>query len=402
MSRSVIIVGAGPAGLTAARVLREAGITDTLVLDRDVEPGGLPKYCGHFGFGLLDLFRPSTGPAYAQRLCERAAGVEIATGVTALAFEPGGLLVSGKHGLERISARAVLLATGTREKPRSARLVSGTRPWGVTTTGAFQEMVYKGGIRPFERPVIVGSELVSFSAFLTARHARIRPVAMIEEEARITAPRPCDVLARLVFGTPVLTRARLDGIHGADRVEAVTVVHDGRRREIICDGVIFTGQFVPEATLARSSHIEIDAATAGPVIDNLWRCSDPAFFACGNVLRPVEHSAWASREGALAALAILRSLEGRLPSGENTVVVRPGGLLKYIYPQRLVRGEPGAVRLYGRARRQCRGQLLLLADGRVVAMRRLNALPERRLTIDVPSGVLTDASQLDAVLEANP
>src|SRR3546814_18156336 len=83
----------------------------------------------------------------------------------------------------------LLLATGVRETSRAARLIGGARPLGVVTTGALQSLVYLAGRRLFERPVILGTELVSFSALLTCRHAGIRPVALVEAHPRITARR---------------------------------------------------------------------------------------------------------------------------------------------------------------------------------------------------------------------
>jgi hypothetical protein len=103
--------------------------------------------------------------------------------------------------------------------------------------------------KPFERPVIIGSELVSFSALLTCRHLGIRPVAMLEEHPRISAKRPGDLIARFVFGVPVRTSTKLIAIEGRKNVEAVEVERRGKRERIACDGVIFTGQFRPETAL---------------------------------------------------------------------------------------------------------------------------------------------------------
>jgi NADPH-dependent 2,4-dienoyl-CoA reductase/sulfur reductase-like enzyme len=202
----------------------------------------------------------------------------------------------------------VLLATGTRESPRAARLLPGTRPWGVLNTGAFQEMAHAGGMVPFRRPVILGSELVGFSALLTARHAGIRPVAMVEEGAVIRAPWPAGPVARLAFGVPVIAGARILGIEGGTRVEALRIARGGREEALACDGVIVSGRFLPDAAFARASHLGMDEATGGPAADAGWRCSDPAFFAAGNVLRPARHSGAVAREGMAAARAILRAL----------------------------------------------------------------------------------------------
>ncbi|HEY0419926.1 MAG TPA: FAD/NAD(P)-binding oxidoreductase [Acetobacteraceae bacterium] len=395
--RSAIIVGGGPAGLTAARILAGAGLRDVLVLERNPEAGGLPRFCGHTGWGLLDFHRLWTGPAYARHLV-RAASAEIRTGVSVTGLRPGGVVdVSTAEGMGSLQARTVLLATGIREAPRGARLISGSRPWGVLGTGALQEMVYAGGMRPFRRPVIIGTELVAFSALLTARHAGIRPVAMLEEAGRITARRPGDWIARHVFGVPVRTRTRLLAIEGQGRVEAVLVESDGRQERIACDGVILSGQFVPEAALARAGHLAVDPGTAGPAIDNHWRCSDPAFFAAGNVLRSVEHSGAAAGEGAAAAQAMLRALAGTLPAPAPAIPVEAAGHLRYVYPQRLLPGEI-PLRLFARASGEHRGTLRVVADGRVVRQRRLHALPERRLTVAVPAAALRGVRSLQVEL----
>lgn len=380
----VIIVGAGPAGLSAARRLAELGIKDVLLLERESAAGGVPRHCGHTGFGLVEFHRPLHGPDYARRLVDLAAPAQIRTGTTVTRLLPGGEIeVVGAGGPERLAARAVLIATGARETPRSARLVGGTRPWGVTTTGALQQLVYLAGARPFDRAVIVGSELVSFSAILTLRHAGITPVAMLEENARITARRPADWIARALFRVPVLTEARLIAILGQRRVEAVEIERRGSHEQIACDGIVFTGRFVPEAALLPASPIEIDPATGGPSIDQHWRCSDPAYFAAGNLLRPIETSGTAWTEGRRAAECIAAALAGRLPAPARELRIAWAEPLRYVYPQRL--SLPSAPDqkpvLRARVSRPVSGRLALLADGRELWSRRLSVLPERRIVI---------------------
>ena len=90
-------------------------------------------------------------------------------------------------------------------------------------TGALQQFVYLHGKCPFERPVVIGSELVAFSTLLTLRHAGLKPLAIIEENARITARAPGKWIARLGFGVPVLTNTRLLRIIGRDRVTGIEI-----------------------------------------------------------------------------------------------------------------------------------------------------------------------------------
>ena len=140
-SADVIIVGAGPAGLTAARYLRSSGVPAVLVLEREAAAGGIPRHSDHLGYGVRDLRTMLTGPAYARRLAglAEAAGADLRLSamVTGWAGDRS-LLVTSPQGRRQIDARAVILATGARERPRSARLVPGDRPDGVFTTGQLQ------------------------------------------------------------------------------------------------------------------------------------------------------------------------------------------------------------------------------------------------------------------------
>jgi NADPH-dependent 2,4-dienoyl-CoA reductase/sulfur reductase-like enzyme len=381
----VVILGAGPAGLSAAKHLGELGIRDVVVIEREGHAGGVPRHCGHLAFGLREFKRLLSGPAYARRLAESVAGLDVRTGTTVTAISPGGEIeiVNPDTGPRRIAGRAVLLAFGVRETPRSTRLVSGDRPWGVTTTGALQQFVYLAGIRPFRRAVIVGSELVAFSALLTLRHGGMSAAAMIEPGPRITARKPGDRIARWLLGVPVLTETRLVAIHGDTRVESVEIERAGRRETIACDGVVFTGQFRPETAILTSSHLALDEGTRGPMIDQHWRTSDPSFFAAGNLLRGVETAGVAWAEGRAAAGAIAASLAGKLPASGRMVALSAKTPLKYVYPQRLALplGTISPLMLKARVMRAASGRLQLSADGRVLWSRRMTALPERRLSI---------------------
>ncbi|MEQ1521931.1 MAG: FAD/NAD(P)-binding oxidoreductase [Aestuariivirga sp.] len=249
-SHDVIIVGGGPTGLSAARRLADLGVRDVVVLEREAEAGGIPRHCGHLGFGWQSHRRLWSGPHFAAELRKSAKGLDVRTATTVIELSRDGQLrVQGSTGITEMKARHVLIATGTRETARSARFVGGSRPQGVMNTGALQQHVYIYHNKPFERPVIIGSELVSFSALLTCRHLGIRPVAMIEENDRISAQRPGDLIARFAFGVPVRTSTRLISIEGRKNVEAVEIERRGKRERITCDGVIFTGLFRPETAL---------------------------------------------------------------------------------------------------------------------------------------------------------
>lgn len=175
-------------------------------------------------------------------------------------------------------------------------------------------MVYLKNRIPFHPPVVLGTEIVNFSALLTCRKAGIRPVAMLEKEPRATVQWPVHYTARL-FGVPLLLHTRIISILGSDRVDAVRISDkSGNVREFACDGVLFTGQFTPESSLAQMSHLALDHGTGGPVVDQFGRCSDPAYYAAGNVLQPVEVAGKCWHKGRITAQWIAKDLAGDLPS----------------------------------------------------------------------------------------
>lgn len=380
----VAIVGGGPSGLAAAIALRAAGVVGVVVIEREAEAGGVPRHCGHPAFGLREFGRPMSGPAYARMLVARArkAGVDILTRHSVVALEPDGKLVvaAPDHNLT-ITARRVILATGARESTRAARLVGGDRPLGVVNTGALQAHVYLQHLKPFSRPVIVGTELVSLSAIWTCLSHGMRPQAIVTEGDRAVARWPLGLFPHLL-GIPVHYRAVLDTISGVGRVDGVGIRRaDGSSHDIACDGVVLSGRFVPEASLMRMSHIAVDAATGGPVVDELHRCSDASYFATGNVLRGVETAGWCYREGTALGRRVAADL--RAPAQrDHTVAVRVSGPLKYTVPQQLS-DHPDAAgpMLQLRVTAPAKGMLVIRSGTQELFRQPLRSRPERRILV---------------------
>ena len=392
----VAIVGGGPSGLSAAIELRRLGVSRVVVIEREPQAGGIPRHCGHPPFGLREYARVYTGPDYARRNVEEAlkAGVDIRLQHSVTRLGDDGLLeVATPDKAIIIQAGRVLSATGARETPRSARLVGGDRPLGVINTGALQSYLYLEHLKPFERPLIVGTELVSLSAVLSCRRAAIKPVAMIESNARATARWPLSLFPRLC-GVPMHFGAQLLEIHGTGRVEGASVrLANGSVRQLDCDGVLLTGCFIPESSLVRMSNLKLDLKSGGPEIDQYGRCSDPVYFAAGNLLRPVETAGWSFREGRKIAAMMVKDMHGQLPDAERGVPIICKGGLKLCVPQRLnLSSVAGMTHLQMRVGKAVKGRLVVRADGKELWSRAGSCLPERRLlvpiaSLNVPKGV---------------
>src|SRR5581483_1624024 len=161
-----------------------------------------------------------------------------------------------------------------------------------------------------------------------------------------------------------------------------------------------TGQFRPENALLANSPVAIDRGTLGPSIDQYWRSSDPAYFAAGNLLRGIETAGQCWREGRAAARAIAAALEGKLPA-PTAIPVQAQGALKYIYPQRIARGDAldGSQLFKARVARAVSGTLTVRVEGKTVWSRRISALPERRIAWPVAASALQGARQITVALE---
>jgi len=305
---TVVVIGAGPAGLAAALELRRRGTTDVLVIDREADAGGIPRHAQHQGFGLRDLRRSLSGPAYARRYAELAAsaGAELRTETMVTGWSPDGPLeLTGPRGRETVEPDALILATGCRERPRSARLVPGSRPEGVMTTGTLQQLVYLRRRRVGERALIVGAEHVSFSALLTLAHGGARTVGMVTELPRHQTLALFRAGAALRWRAPLWTRTAVTAIHGRPRVEEaeLTELDSGATRTVECDTVVFTADWIPDNELAVMGGLDMDPGTRGPRVDAALRTSRPGVVAAGNLLHGAETADVAALSGRHAAAA---------------------------------------------------------------------------------------------------
>lgn len=247
----VLVVGGGPAGLAFATRLRQLGVNDVVLLEREAEAGGIPRHCGHWGFGWESHRQLHTGPRFAAMLRSEAERAKVRTGHTVVALLDARTVRvhAPDRGIFEIEADHIVLACGAREATRAARLIGGVRQPSIMSTGTLQQLVYLKQTKPFERPVILGGEWLSFSALMTCRHAGIKPAAMIVEETKLDAPFVFAWGARLWYGVPVLRATRLLSIEGGNTVTGVRVLQAGMEKTIACDGVIVSGKLVAEDAL---------------------------------------------------------------------------------------------------------------------------------------------------------
>ncbi|OFZ80736.1 MAG: hypothetical protein A2583_15320 [Bdellovibrionales bacterium RIFOXYD1_FULL_53_11] len=353
MEYDVIVIGGGPAGLSAAKKLRKSGLRNVLVIERQDELGGIPLQCGHFGFGWLHMKRIYTGPGYARRLVRQtlATGVAAMTSTTVLEIdkEKFEVFCVNPGGHHRLRARAILIATGCRESTRSALKIPGYRGHGILNTSQAQQFLHAMDTLPGKRVVVFGSENVGLSAVLASSLHRKKVVAMIEERPHLVGYQSFALVTNHLRRVPLLKSHTIKRILGREKVEGVEVVgvdqagewKAGTEKTIACDVVVVSGRFVPENELLWKTGIPVDRNTKGPVVDQFLQTGVPGIFAAGNALRGVECGDVSALEGEWAAECIVKWLADRDVFKGERVELRPAGAVRWIMPQRHVQSAAG-------------------------------------------------------------
>ncbi|MEV6118444.1 FAD-dependent oxidoreductase [Streptomyces sp. NPDC052109] len=383
------VFGAGPGGADPAEGASAAGPGSAERGGAGAFPAAPAGTGGTAWAGAAGNGRPAgagaagTGPGGAGNAASAGSG----GGPVSVAVGPGGgpvLCTVGRDGPETIEARAVVLATGARERPRTARLVPGTRPAGVYTTGELQQAVHLFGQHIGTRAVVVGAEDVSYAAAATVRAAGAEVVALLTEHPRAQTGRSRARSARLYDRIPLLTHTTVTELLGHGRLSGVRVRHrDGRTAVLGCDTVVFTGDFVPDHELARRGALALDPGTRGPSVDGALHTTRRGVFAAGNVLHAAERARTAAAEGASAAGAVLAFLTGTPwpDPGVPLVVEAP---LRWIAPNRLTPAGPPARYVLRTGAPLARPVLRVHQDGRLLHRERPQlgtALPNRTLTL---------------------
>ena len=348
---ALVIVGGGPAGLSAAVAAYDAGVRDMVVLERDLNAGGILRQCIHNGFGLHRFGEELTGPEYADRYHKMALerGISIKTGATVLDVTPAEnedgvaayvTAISEAEGMFTLRAGAVVLAMGCRERSKGALNIAGTRPAGIFSAGTAQRFVNMEGYMPGRKVVILGSGDIGLimARRMTLEGAEVKAVCELMPYSGGLARNITQCLDD--FGIPLMLSHTVTQIHGKERLTGVTVSKvDERRRPIPgteiyfeCDTLLLSVGLIPENELTRGAGIRMDGITGGASVDQYRQTSLPGVFACGNVLHVHDLVDYVSEEAALAGTSAAAHLRGELTEG-RTVTLKTDGKVRYTVPQ---------------------------------------------------------------------
>ena len=342
----IVIVGGGPAGLAAALEARRSGIESILILERDSMLGGILNQCIHNGFGLHTFKEELTGPEYAARFIEEVKKENIEymldTFVTDITKDRTVTVMNRQEGIFTITAGAVILAMGCRERPRGALNIPGFRPAGVYSAGTAQRLVNIEGYLPGKEVVILGSGDIGLimARRLTLEGAKVKVVAEL-------MPYSGGLKRNIVqclddYDIPLKLSHTVVDIEGKDRVTGVTIAEVGADRKpiagteeyIACDTLLLSCGLIPENELSKSADITLSPVTSGPVVDDSLQTDVEGVFACGNVLHVHDLVDYVSREAANAGRNAAKYVLDNSPENktEESIFISPESGVRYTVP----------------------------------------------------------------------
>ena len=403
----VVVVGGGAAGMAAAAAARDAGAARVLLVDRETTLGGIMRQCVHNGFGLKRFSEELSGPEFAAREAARLGGVEVwpGTSVMGIARAAGtgsaptlrALELVRPEGACRVFARAVVLATGSRERGFGALGIAGDRPSGIYTAGSAQALINLQGCLPGKRAVILGSGDIGL---IMARRMTLE--GMEVEGVYELLAHPSGLRRNIVqclddFSIPLHLSHTVVATHGRTRLESVDIAEvdpatrrpiPGTEVNVECDTLVLSCGLIPENELAREVGVELCAGTGGAVVDELLATSVPGVFACGNALHVHDLADLAAGEGDVAgasaaawAAAIATGETGA--GGVRRIPVRQGEGVGAVVPQLVREDEEGAVALTFRPGRVA--QNVVFESVAVAADGVETPLKSRRARVAVPA-----------------
>lgn len=358
----VVIVGGGPAGLSAAVAAKKEGAEKVLIIERDEKLGGILQQCIHPGFGLTYFHKELTGPEYAGHFKEEALalGAEVLLNSMVLEVIPeeGAVIcVNSEYGMTKVKAGSIVLAMGCRERTRAGIMIPGTRPAGVYTAGAAQRLVNRQNAVVGKNIVILGSGDIGMimARRMTLEGAHV--IAVVELMDFLAGLTRNKVQCLDDFGIPLKLSHTVTRIVGNERVEGVYIAQVDKDKKPIpeteefipCDTLLLSVGLIPENELSRGADVKISRITNGPEVNQYMQTSWDNVFACGNVVHVNDLVDNVTVESMNAGASAARYAMHKLPEANREVPSVTGENVRYLCPQRVKIGEENeTVRLFFR------------------------------------------------------
>ncbi len=412
-SIDLVIIGGGPAGMSAAVAAYDAGVRDLLILERDAHLGGILQQCIHNGFGLHRFGEELTGPEYAGRyekmVEERKIPSLLNTMVLDITPEKVITATNSERGVFQLQAKTIILCMGCRERAKGALNIAGTRPAGIYSAGTAQKYVNMKGYLPGKEVVILGSGDIGLimARRMTLEGAKVHAVCELMPYSGGLARNIEQCLHD--FGIPLKLSHTVVEIHGKERLTGVTIakVDEHRRpipetREYIpCDTLLLSVGLIPENELSKTASVALDRVTNGAVVDQDRQTEIPGIYACGNVLHVHDLVDFVSEEAEIAGKSAAAYLAGEDTTAAN-IALHTDGKVRYTVPQRITKQKD--VTVFFRVSDVYRNVTVKVTDQNgtaIYARKKIKVAPGEMESVTLKSDSFAGATDLYFALEEN-
>lgn len=398
-----VVIGGGCGGLAAAAKLKQEGLKDVVLIEKDAELGGVLNQCIHNGFGLTTFKEQLSGPSFAERYEDQVveAGVEVKlnTMVTHMSRDKVIEYVNQEEGYQKLQADIIILSVGCYERSRGALAISGDRPTGVYTAGQAQRYLNIDGYMVGKSVFILGSGDIGLimARRMSLEGAKVLGVAELMPYSNGLPRNMKQCLDD--FGIPLYLSHTVTNVYGEDRLEKIELAKVDENRNPIpgsemyfdVDTLLLSVGLIPENSLAEEAGIDMDMSTRGPIVDENYMTSVPGIFACGNGLHVHDLADFVTKQAGEAALGALRYLNG---SGGDYSSVKAGNLIGYVVPAKLHKENlPKTVTLYFRVRKPLKDVTIEISKGDKVirSIHKDHLIPSEMEQVIIANTMLDDA-----------
>lgn len=398
-----VVIGGGCGGLAAAAKLKQEGLKNVVLIEKDAELGGVLNQCIHNGFGLTTFKEQLSGPSFAERYEDQVveAGVEVKlnTMVTHMSRDKVIEYVNQEEGYQKLQADIIILSVGCYERSRGALAISGERPTGVYTAGQAQRYLNIDGYMVGKSVFILGSGDIGLimARRMSLEGAKVLGVAELMPYSNGLPRNMKQCLDD--FGIPLYLSHTVTNVYGEDRLEKIELAKVDENRNPIpgsemyfyVDTLLLSVGLIPENSLAEEAGIDMDMSTRGPIVDENYMTSVPGIFACGNGLHVHDLADFVTKQAGEAALGALRYLNG---SGGDYSSIKAGNLIGYVVPAKLHKENlPKTVTLYFRVRKPLTDVTIEISKGGKVirSIHKDHLIPSEMEQVIIANSMLEDA-----------
>jgi len=330
----VLVVGGGAGGMAAAVSAAKEG-AHVILLEREDAVGGVLNQCIHNGFGLQFYQQELTGPEFSHKLeyelRERDVHVVCGSYVRHIDFSSNSAYVISPSGGEKITAGAIVIATGARERPFGALLIPGDRPAGIFPAGLAQRYVNLENHLPGNRALILGSGDIGL---IMARRLTLEGMEVVAVVERM--PYPGGLTRNVVqcledFGIPLLLSNTVTSVRGNGRLKSVEVSEvdeqfnpiSGKARSFEVDTLVLSAGLIPQVE-DYVRDLDTDPVNKGLSVSNTCETSARGIFAAGNNVAVFDLVDYVAAEGWIAGRHAAFHALGNAGQSQRIPVVRKG------------------------------------------------------------------------------